>query len=106
MERIGIAAACRFFCLNSRKTATVGKDGHRCCYVPDAFPLPALGAPAMSRDHVVVLTITIIRPSLAFAAAATAAGTSPNLLSSGLTFFVVLAALVAMLFEIKRLADS
>jgi hypothetical protein len=60
----------------------------------------------MSRDLMIVLAITLVLPSLAFAAAATAAGTSPNLLSSGLTFFVVLGALVAMLFEIKRLADS
>ena len=60
----------------------------------------------MSRDLMIVLAITLVLPSLAFAAAATAAGTSPNLLSSGLTFFVVMAALAAMLFEIKRLADS
>jgi hypothetical protein len=60
----------------------------------------------MSRDLIIVLVITLALPSLAFAAAATAAGTSPNLLSSGLTFFVVMAALAAMLFEIKRLADS
>ncbi len=60
----------------------------------------------MSRDLIIVLVITLVLPSLAFAAAATAAGTSPNLLSSGLTFFVVMAALAAMLFEIKRLADS
>ena len=60
----------------------------------------------MSRDLIIVLAITLVLPSLAFAAAATAAGTSPNLLSSGLTFFVVMAALAAMLFEIKRLADS
>ena len=60
----------------------------------------------MSRDLMIVLAITLVLPSLAFAAAATAAGTSPSLLSSGLTFFVVLGALVAMLFEIKGLAES
>ena len=60
----------------------------------------------MSRDLIIVLVITLALPSLAFTAAATAAGTSPNLLGSGLTFFVVMAALAAMLFEIKRLADS
>jgi hypothetical protein len=60
----------------------------------------------MSRDLMIVLAITLALPALAFAAAAAAAGTSPDLLSGGLTFFVVLAAVVAMVFEIKRLADS
>jgi hypothetical protein len=60
----------------------------------------------MSRDLAIVLAVTLILPPLAFAAAATAAGTNPDLLSGGLTFFVVLGAAVAMLFEIKRLADS
>ena len=60
----------------------------------------------MSRDLAIVLAITLVLPPLAFTAAATAAGTSADLLSGGLTFFVVLGAAVAMLFEIKRLADS
>jgi hypothetical protein len=60
----------------------------------------------MSRAFVVVLVLTLVLPVLAFIAAATAAGTSPDLIGSGLTFFVVTSAVVAMLFEVKRLADS
>ena len=60
----------------------------------------------MSRDLAIVLAITLALPALAFTAAATAAGTSPDLLSGGLTFFVVLAAVTAMVFEIKRLVED
>ncbi len=37
---------------------------------------------------------------------AAAAGANPSLISSGVTFFVVLAAVVAMVIEIKRLVDQ
>ena len=60
----------------------------------------------MSRAFVGVLVLTLVLPVLAFIAAATAAGTSPDLIGGGLTFFVVTAAVVAMLFEVKRLADN
>ncbi len=60
----------------------------------------------MSRAFAVVLAVTLVLPVLAFIAAALAAGTSPDLIGDSLTFFVVTTAVVAMLFEIKRLADS
>ena len=43
---------------------------------------------------------------LAFTAAALAAGANPDLIGRGITFFVVLTAVTAMVFEIKRLADQ
>jgi hypothetical protein len=60
----------------------------------------------MSRALAIVLAVTLVLPVLAFIAAASAAGTSPDLIQGGLTFFVVTAAVVAMLFEVKRLADT
>jgi hypothetical protein len=45
-------------------------------------------------------------PVVAFAAAVSAAGASNALISGGLSFFVVVGAIIAMLFEIKRLADQ
>jgi hypothetical protein len=59
----------------------------------------------MSRTFIVLLVITLGFPVLAFVAAALAAGTNPDLISAGVTFFVVLTAVTAMVFEIKRLAD-
>ncbi len=60
----------------------------------------------MSRAVVAVLVLTLGTPVLAFIAAVTAAGVNPSLISDGATFFVVLAAVVAMIIEIKRLADQ
>lgn len=60
----------------------------------------------MSRAAVAVLVLTLALPVLAFMAAAAAAGVNSTLISSGFTFFVVLGAVVAMVFEIKRLADG
>ncbi len=60
----------------------------------------------MSRAAVAVLTLALGLPVLAFMAAVAAAGANSSLISSGLSFFVVLAAVVAMVFEIKRLADG
>jgi hypothetical protein len=45
-------------------------------------------------------------PVLAFIAVALAAGANPALIGNGLTFFIVLSAVVAMVFEIKRLTDE
>jgi membrane protein implicated in regulation of membrane protease activity len=59
----------------------------------------------MSRTFIVLLVITLGFPVLAFVAAALAAGANPDLISAGVTFFVVLTAVTAMVFEIKRLAD-
>ncbi|HEV2602612.1 MAG TPA: hypothetical protein VGU24_03025 [Microvirga sp.] len=58
----------------------------------------------MSRTATLVFICAIGLPVLAFIAAA--AGTDGALLSGGVTFFVVVTAVVAMLFEIKRLADD
>jgi hypothetical protein len=52
------------------------------------------------------LILAVGLPALAFAAAVSAAGASEALISGGLSFFVVVAAVIAMLFEIKRLADQ
>ena len=60
----------------------------------------------MSRAVAAVLVLTLGAPVLAFIAAVTAAGANPSLISNGVTFFVVLAAVVAMVIEIKRLADQ
>jgi hypothetical protein len=60
----------------------------------------------MSRTATLVFICAIGLPVLAFIAAAAAAGTDGTLVSGGVTFFVVVTAVVAMLFEIKRLADE
>ena len=60
----------------------------------------------MTRTIAAVLALMLVLPSLAFAAAVSAAGVNPSLISSGITFFVVLAAVVAMVIEIKSLADQ
>ncbi len=60
----------------------------------------------MSRTVAAVLALALGVPVLAFIAAVSAAGVNPSLISSGVTFFVVLAAVVAMVIEIKRLADE
>jgi hypothetical protein len=60
----------------------------------------------MSRAAVAVLVLVLGFPVLAFAAAVSAAGANSSLISSGLTFFVVLAAVTAMVFEIKRLVED
>ncbi len=60
----------------------------------------------MSRTVALVLALTLGVPVVAFIAAVMAAGVNPSLISSGATFFVVLAAVVAMVIEIKRLADQ
>jgi membrane protein implicated in regulation of membrane protease activity len=60
----------------------------------------------MSRTFAALLVLTLGVPTLAFIAAALAAGANLALIGNGLTFFIVLTAVVAMLFEIKRLADQ
>jgi hypothetical protein len=60
----------------------------------------------VSRTVALVLILAVGLPALAFAAAVSAAGASEALISGGLSFFVVVAAVIAMLFEIKRLADQ
>jgi hypothetical protein len=60
----------------------------------------------MSRTAAIVLSLSIGLPVIAFIAAAGAAGTSQSLITGGLSFFVVVTAVIAMLFEIKRLADG
>jgi hypothetical protein len=60
----------------------------------------------MSRTLLALLVLTLGLPILAFIAAAMAAGANPALISTGATFFVVLTAVIAMVFEIKRLADQ
>jgi hypothetical protein len=62
--------------------------------------------PTMTRTLAAVLALMLVLPSLAFAAAVSAAGANPSLISSGVTFFVVLGAVIAMVIEIKRLADQ
>jgi FtsH-binding integral membrane protein len=60
----------------------------------------------MSRTVAAVVALTLGVPVLAFIAAVAAAGANPSLISNGTTFFVVLAAVVAMVIEIKSLADE
>ena len=60
----------------------------------------------MSRTIAFVLALTLGVPVLAFVAAVMAAGVNLSLISSGATFFIVLAAVVAMVIEIKKLADQ
>lgn len=60
----------------------------------------------MSRTLVILLVLTLVVPTLLFVAVAVASGTSPDLISDGFTFFIVAAAVTAMVFEIKRLADG
>ncbi len=60
----------------------------------------------MSRTFAALLVLTLGVPTLAFIAAALAAGANPALIGNGLTFFIVLTAVIAMVFEIKRLADQ
>ena len=60
----------------------------------------------MSRTAVAVLVLALGLPVVAFMAAVAAAGVSSTLISSGFTFFVVLGTIVAMVFEIKHLADG
>ncbi len=60
----------------------------------------------MSRTFVALLVLTLGAPTLAFAAAMSAAGADLSLFGTGVTFFVVLTAVTAMVFEIKRLADE
>jgi hypothetical protein len=54
----------------------------------------------MSRTATLVFICAIGLPVLAFIAAVAAAGTDGTLVSGGVTFFVVVTAVVAMLFEI------
>jgi hypothetical protein len=63
----------------------------------------------MSRTFLTFLTLLVLTlglPVLAFIATAVAAAANPALIGNGLTFFVVLSAVVAMVFEITRLADQ
>ncbi len=60
----------------------------------------------MTRTLALVLVLAVALPVVAFAAAVSAAGASNALISGGLSFFVVVGAIIAMLFEIKRLADQ
>ena len=53
-----------------------------------------------------LFVITPGLPVLTLIAAVSAAGANLSLISNGATFFVVLAAVVAMVIEIKRLADQ
>jgi hypothetical protein len=62
--------------------------------------------PSMSPTFVALLVLTLGVPTLAFVAAMLAAGANPALIGTGVTFFVVLTAVTAMVFEIKRLADQ
>ncbi len=60
----------------------------------------------MTRTLALVLVLAVALPVVAFAAAVSAADASNALISGGLSFFVVVGAIIAMLFEIKRLADQ
>jgi hypothetical protein len=60
----------------------------------------------VTRTLALVLVLAVALPVVAFAAAVSAAGASNALISGGLSFFVVVGAIIAMLFEIKRLADQ
>ena len=60
----------------------------------------------MSHTLTVVLALTLAVPALLFIAVAAVSGVSPDLISGGVTFFVVGSAVIAMVFEIKRMADS
>jgi hypothetical protein len=64
------------------------------------------GGSPVTRTLALVLVLAVALPVLAFAAAVSAAGASDALISGGLSFFVVVGAVIAMLFEIKRLADQ
>jgi hypothetical protein len=60
----------------------------------------------MSRTFAALLVLTLGVPTLAFVAAMAAAGANLALVGTGVTFVVVLTAVTAMVFEIKRLADQ
>ena len=64
------------------------------------------GGSPVTRTLALVLVLAVALPVVAFAAAVSAAGASNALISGGLSFFVVVGAIIAMLFEIKRLADQ
>ena len=53
-----------------------------------------------------LLAIILGLPVLAFIAVVLAVGANQSLITGGLTFFVVIAAVTAMIFEIKRLVDQ
>jgi len=60
----------------------------------------------MSRTVAALIALTLAVPIVLFVAVAIAAGVSPALINSGIIFLVLAGALTAMIFEIKRLADS
>ena len=60
----------------------------------------------MSRTVMGLIGLTLVLPIVLFVAVAVASGANPALISDGLAFFVVAGAVVAMIFEIKRLADT
>ena len=60
----------------------------------------------MSRTLAAVLAATLGLPVLAFIAVVQAVGANQSLLSGGLTFIVVVTAVVAMIAEIKRMAEQ
>ena len=60
----------------------------------------------MSRTLAAVLAATLGLPVLAFIAVVQAVGANQSLLSGGLTFIVVVTAVVAMITEIKRMAEQ
>jgi Na+/H+ antiporter NhaC len=58
------------------------------------------------KNPLVILALMIAFAVLVFVAAAVASGINPSVLSDGLIFLVVVAFVVAAIFEIKRLADQ
>jgi hypothetical protein len=96
-------------CHIRRKKATLGWKrlvGNRCRLCASVASPSAISEDSMSRTLVILLVLTLVVPTLLFVAVAVASGTSPDLISDGLTFFIVAAAVTAMVFEIKRLADG
>ena len=60
----------------------------------------------MSPTIASLLALTLALPVVLFIAVSAATGVNLDLISGGFTFFVVAAAVTAMIFEIKRLADT
>ena len=60
----------------------------------------------MPRTVALVLAAALGLPVLAFIAVVEAVGADQSLLSGGLTFVVVVTAVMAMICEIKRMADQ
>jgi hypothetical protein len=58
----------------------------------------------MSSPLALVLTLTLLLPIIACTAAFAAAGVNPTFMTGAITFAVVVAGVIAAIFEIKRLA--